>query len=168
MRIHMHTLTHTHTDTHTHTHTCTHTHTHTLYYYYSDNLCCLYIVLVVSLEVNMANTVLFFIVSKLHHSQWVILGWGCLSIIKQNQLKLLTWWFSEVYLHDCDQWCIEVVSLRLLCVENLHRICPPRNGENGLKTHTPYRCRWCNSTPQFKQQSLITLNLTVMDRSTTL
>ena len=65
--------------------------------------------------------------------------WSVKVIIKDwtIPLMLLTWWFSEVYLHDCDQWGVQVVSLGFLCVENLHRVRPARNGENGLNIPTP-------------------------------
>ena len=72
---------------------------------------------------------------------------------------LLTWWFSEVYLHDCDQWGVQVVSLGFLCVENLHRVRPARNGENGLYIPTPsyvsmqvlIEKRHCNTLQQITQ-----------------
>ena len=65
--------------------------------------------------------------------------WSIKVIIKDwtIPLMLLTWWFREVYLHDCDQWGVQVVSLGFLCVENLHRVRPARNGENGLNIPTP-------------------------------
>ena len=39
-----------------------------------------------------------------------------------------------MYLHDSDEGSIQIVSLRVLGVENLHRECAARNSENGLDT----------------------------------
>ncbi len=44
-----------------------------------------------------------------------------------------TWWFREMYLHDGDERRVQVIRLRLLRIQDLHRVRPAGDGEDRLK-----------------------------------
>lgn len=46
---------------------------------------------------------------------------------------LRTWWLHQMDLHDGDQRGIQVVSLRLFSVQNLHGVGTARNRKDGLQ-----------------------------------
>ena len=48
----------------------------------------------------------------------------CLTCKKEQDVPF---WFSEMDLHDSDQGCIHVVTLRCLGIQNLYRKGAPRN-----------------------------------------
>jgi hypothetical protein len=66
-------------------------------------------------------------------------------------LLLLTWWFAGVYLHHCAYRCLQVVALRLLRVEDLHRVQPARHlaaGEKAAKAADTCLASAEHTTPQ--------------------
>ena len=45
--------------------------------------------------------------------------------------SIFTWRFSQMNLHDCDHRRVQIVCLRLFCVQNLHRVRTTGDREDG-------------------------------------